>query len=60
MLPVIAVDVLSIINDLIEFLANGIESRIVGNSDAPHGPEELLDLPMRFLSVMSQSGDSQR
>ncbi len=30
------------------------------DSDAPHGPEELIDLPVRFLSVMSQSGDSQR
>jgi transcriptional regulator with XRE-family HTH domain len=29
------------------------------DSDAAHGPEELLDLPVRFLSVMSQSGDSQ-
>ena len=28
------------------------------DSDAPHGPEELVDLPVRFLSVMSQSGDS--
>ncbi len=26
------------------------------DSDAPHGPEELVDLPVRFLSVMSQSG----
>lgn len=25
------------------------------DSDAPHGPEELLDLPVRFLSVMSQT-----
>jgi len=30
------------------------------DSDAPHGPDKLLDLPVRFLSVMSQSGDSQR
>ena len=30
------------------------------DSDAPHGPDELIDLPVRFLSVMSQSGDSQR
>ncbi len=29
------------------------------DSDAAHGPEELLELPVRFLSVMSQSGDSQ-
>ena len=29
------------------------------DSDAPHGPEELLEIPVRFLSVMSQSGDSQ-
>ncbi len=29
------------------------------DSDAPHGPEELVELPVRFLSVMSQSGDSQ-
>lgn len=28
------------------------------DSDAPHGPEELVELPVRFLSVMSQSGDS--
>ncbi len=27
------------------------------DSDAPHGPEELVDLPVRFLSVMSQSGE---
>ena len=25
------------------------------DSDAPHGPEELIDLPVRFLSVMSQA-----
>jgi transcriptional regulator with XRE-family HTH domain len=29
------------------------------DSDAPHGPEKLVELPVRFLSVMSQSGDSQ-
>ncbi len=28
------------------------------DADAPHGPEELVDLPVRFLSVISQSGDS--
>ena len=28
------------------------------DSDAPHGPEELVELPVRFLSVMSQSGGS--
>ncbi len=28
------------------------------DSDAPHGPEELVDLPVRFLSVISQSGSS--
>ena len=28
------------------------------DSDAPHGPEELLELPVRFLSVMSQSSGS--
>ena len=28
------------------------------DSDAPHGPEELLQLPVRFLSVITQSGDS--
>ena len=28
------------------------------DADAPHGPEELVDLPVRFLSVMSRSGDS--
>jgi transcriptional regulator with XRE-family HTH domain len=28
------------------------------DSDAPHGPEELVDLPVRFLSVISQSGNS--
>ncbi len=28
------------------------------DSDAPHGPEELVELPVRFLSVMSQSGDA--
>ncbi len=28
------------------------------DSDAPHGPEELVDLPVRFLSVISQSSDS--
>ena len=27
------------------------------DSDAPHGPDELLELPLRFLSVMSQSSD---
>ena len=25
------------------------------DSDAPHGPEELVDLPVRFLSVITQS-----
>ena len=28
------------------------------DSDAPHGPEELLQLPVRFLSVITQSSDS--
>ncbi len=28
------------------------------DADAPHGPEELVDLPVRFLSVMTQSGNS--
>ena len=28
------------------------------DSDAPHGPEELVELPVCFLSVMSQSGDA--
>ena len=28
------------------------------DSDAPHAPEELVDLPVRFLSAISQSGDS--
>ncbi len=28
------------------------------DSDAPHGPEELVDLPVRFLSVISQSSNS--
>ena len=28
------------------------------DADAPHGPEELVTLPVRFLSVISQSGDS--
>jgi len=27
------------------------------DSDAPHGPEELVDLPVRFLSVMTQSSE---
>ena len=27
------------------------------DSDAPHGPDELLELPLRFLSVMSQSSE---
>ena len=26
------------------------------DSDAPHGPEKLVELPVRFLSVISQSG----
>ncbi len=28
------------------------------DADAPHGPEELVDLPVRFLSVMTQSSNS--
>jgi transcriptional regulator with XRE-family HTH domain len=28
------------------------------DSDAPHGPEELVELPVRFLSVITQSSDS--
>ena len=28
------------------------------DADAPHGPEELVELPVRFLSVISQSSDS--
>lgn len=28
------------------------------DSDAPHGPEELVDLPVRFLSVICQSGNA--
>jgi transcriptional regulator with XRE-family HTH domain len=27
------------------------------DSDAPHGPEELVDLPVRFLSVITHSRD---
>lgn len=30
------------------------------DSNAPHGPEKLVDLPMRFLSVISQSSGSQQ
>ena len=28
------------------------------DSDAPHGPEELVELPVRFLSIMTQSSNS--
>jgi len=28
------------------------------DSDAPHGPEELVDLPVRFLSVITRARDS--
>ncbi len=28
------------------------------DADAPHGPEELVELPVRFLSVISRAGDS--
>ena len=28
------------------------------DSDAPHGPEKLVDLPVRFLSVMAQASDA--
>ena len=28
------------------------------DSDAPHGPEKLVDLPVRFLSVMTQSSNA--
>ncbi len=28
------------------------------DADAPHGPEELVDLPVRFISVISQSAES--
>jgi len=28
------------------------------DSDAPHGPEELVELPVRFLSVICQSGNA--
>ena len=28
------------------------------DADAPHGPDELVELPVRFLSVISQSSDS--
>ena len=28
------------------------------DSDAPHGPEELIDLPVRFLSVITRARDS--
>ena len=28
------------------------------DSDAPHGPEKLVDLPVRFLSVITQSSNS--
>ncbi len=28
------------------------------DSDAPHGPEKLVDLPVRFLSVITQAGGS--
>ena len=28
------------------------------DADAPHGPEELVDLPVKFISVISQSSDS--
>ena len=28
------------------------------DADAPHGPEDLVKLPVRFLSVISQSRDS--
>ncbi len=27
------------------------------DSDAPHGPEELVDLPVRFLSIITRSRD---
>ncbi len=28
------------------------------DADAPHGPEELVDLPVKFISVISQSAES--
>ncbi len=28
------------------------------DSDAPHGPEKLVDLPVRFLSVMTRTSDA--
>ena len=28
------------------------------DSDAPHGPDQLVDLPVRFLSVITQSSNS--
>jgi quercetin dioxygenase-like cupin family protein len=28
------------------------------DADAPHGPEELIDLPARFLSIIVSSADS--
>lgn len=28
------------------------------DADSPHGPEELIALPARFLSIMSEEGDS--
>ena len=28
------------------------------DSDAPHGPEKLVDLPVRFLSVMARTSDA--
>jgi quercetin dioxygenase-like cupin family protein len=28
------------------------------DSDAPHGPEELVDLPVRFLSIITRARDS--
>jgi len=26
------------------------------DADAPHGPEELVELPVRFLSIITNSG----
>ena len=28
------------------------------DSDAPHGPETLVELPVRFLSIITQAGGS--
>ena len=43
------------LQETVDLSKAGTESTLVFDADAPHGPEELVVLPIRFLSFITQA-----